>query len=527
MVFHTIFTISLILVICLLTMLGRKIKVAYPILLVLAGLTLSFVPGVPRVEIEPELIFIIFLPPLLFEAASGASWKELWRWRRIIFSFAFPVVFVTACVVALITNAILPGFSIGLGFLLGGIVSPPDAVSAQAIMKFVKIPKRLSTILEGESLFNDASSLIIMRFALIAIGTGQFVWYHAVGGFLWMIVGGLLVGLAVAWVMIELHRYLPTDVNIDVVFTLIAPYIMYVVAEEVVASGVIAVVSGGLLLNNRSVLFQDSSSRLSASNVWHNFGFLLNGIVFLLIGLDLPEIVSGMDEGGVSLVTATGYGLLVTAVLILVRLACSYGALLVTMVMRNFIRVADPNYYGLRTPLILGWTGMRGVVSLAAALSIPLTVTGGMPFPERSMILYITFVVILVTLLLQGLTLPVIISHTRFPDFHDHLPVDTTEAIIRKGMADTSLRYLQANNQCKDVGSSRLLQNLVEHWERQLETDESMPLYASASHVYREVLEQQRLYLHRLNRENRNIDESIIRRFIHRIDLEEERLKHE
>ena len=228
-----LFIISLVVIICMLTMLANKIKIAYPILLVLAGLALSLVPGMPQIKVEPEWIFIIFLPPLLFEAASGASWKELWKWRRIILSFAFLVVFITACVVALVANAILPGFSIALGFLLGGIISPPDAVSAQAIMRFVKVPKRFSSILEGESLFNDASSLIIMRVALVAVGTGQFVWYQAAGSFVWMLVGGLLVGLLVAWVMIKLHHYLPTDDKVDVVFSLISPYIMYIAAEEV------------------------------------------------------------------------------------------------------------------------------------------------------------------------------------------------------------------------------------------------------------------------------------------------------
>ena len=166
----------------------------------------------------------------------------------------------------------------------------------------MKVPKRFSSMLEGESLFNDASSLIIMRVALVAVGTGQFIWYQAAASFVWMIVGGLLVGLAVAWVMIKLHHYLPTDEKIDVVFTLISPYIMYIAAEEVGASGVIAVVSGGLFLSSRNILFMDSSSRLSGLSVWHNFGFLLNGFVFLLIGLDLPEVVAGMREGGEELV---------------------------------------------------------------------------------------------------------------------------------------------------------------------------------------------------------------------------------
>ena len=526
MIFETLLFITLVVIICLLTMLGNKIKVAYPILLVLAGLALSFLPGMPQIKVEPELIFIIFLPPLLFEAAYGASWKELWKWRRIIFSFAFPVVFITACAVALVANAILPGFSIALGFLLGGIVSPPDAVSAQAIMRFVKVPKRFSSVLEGESLFNDASSLIIMRVALVAVGTGQFIWYQAAASFVWLIVGGLLVGLAVAWVMIKLHHYLPTDEKIDVVFTLISPYIMYIAAEEVGASGVIAVVSGGLFLSSRNILFMDSSSRLSGLSVWHNFGFLLNGFVFLLIGLDLPEVVDGMREGGRSLSTATWYGLLISAVLILVRLACSYGAVMITLFMRKFIKVADPNYYGLRIPFVLGWSGMRGVVSLAAALSIPLVTDEGLPFPERSMIIYITFVVILVTLLLQGLTLPILINRMTFPVFNDHLSEQETESIIRKGLADVSLRYLRENEMCERI-NNQYLETMVTHWLQQLEKEGHTPLYDTSSELYCNILDQQRLYLYHLNKEQANIDEDIVNRFIRRIDLEQERLKHE
>lgn len=537
---NVIFTIALIIITCLLTMLSKKIKVAYPILLVVAGLLLSFAPHMPRIEINPDLVFIIFLPPLLYEAAIGASWKELWRWRRIISSFAFIVAFVTACAIALVANALLPGFSIALGFLLGGIVSPPDAVSAQAIMKFVKVPNRIANVLEGESLFNDASSLIIMKFALIAIGTGQFVWYQAAGSFIWMIAGGVGIGLAIGWIMMKLHNLLPTDVNIDVVFTIIAPYIMYLVAEEAEASGVISVVAGGLFINTHNVLIYDGSSRLSGANVWSNLGFLLNGFVFILIGLELPEITDAIKADGISLWTATGYGLFITAILIIVRMICAYGALAVTMIMRNFIKVADPNYYGMKAPLILGWTGMRGVVSLAAALSIPLTIAPHVPFPQRSLIIYITFIVILVTLLLQGLTLPSIIKHTSFPDFHDHKPVKETERLIRKGLAKESLSYLKENNTCKDVHQGKLLQTMVEHWQQQLKFNPSAqqkensdksreskvaPLYGEAAQVYYNILEQQKLYLYRLNQEHEDIDESIIRHFIHRIDLEEERIK--
>ena len=182
-------------------MLAKKIKVAYPVLLVLAGVVICAIPGTPKIKIDPDLIFIIFLPPLLYEAAWSTSWKELWRWRRIVFSFAFIVVFFTATSIAFVANYFIPGFSLALGFLLGGIVSPPDAVSAGAILKFVKVPKRFASILEGESLLNDASSLIIFRFAMIAVATGQFVWQQAALNFVWMVIGGVGAGLVLGFIL--------------------------------------------------------------------------------------------------------------------------------------------------------------------------------------------------------------------------------------------------------------------------------------------------------------------------------------
>ena len=305
---YFLFLLALIMAIVVLIMLANKLKVAYPVLLVVAGLLASFIPGMPVLRIDPELIFIIFLPPLLYEAAWSISWKELWRWRRIISSFAFIVVFLTAMSVAFFANKIIPGFSLALGFLLGGIVSPPDAVSASAILKFVSVPKRMSSILEGESLLNDASSLIIFRFALIAVATGQFIWYEAALSFSWMLFGGIAVGLLVGFLFMKAHKYLPTDVNMDIILTIVTPYIMYIAAEEVHSSGVLAVVSGGLLLSNKRHHFLSSSARLRGYNVWESLVFVLNGLVFLLIGLDLPEITEGLKKEAVSFSSAIGYG---------------------------------------------------------------------------------------------------------------------------------------------------------------------------------------------------------------------------
>lgn len=524
---HFPFYLALLLAIILLIMLANRIKVAYPVLLVMAGLLISLIPGIPVLHIDPELIFIIFLPPLLYEAAWAISWKELWRWRRIIGSFAFVVVFLTALSVAFAANYFIPGFSLALGFVLGGIVSPPDAVSAGAILKFVKVPKRMSSILEGESLLNDASSLIILRFAMVAVGTGQFIWYHAALSFGWMLIGGIGIGILVGIIFMKLHRYLPTDANMDIIMTIITPYVMYILAEEVHSSGVLAVVSGGLLLSNRRHHFLSSTSRLRGINFWESVIFVLNGIVFLMIGLDLPEITAGLKQQGISFSEAMGYGLTITAVLIIVRILSAYGAVIVTLIARNFITVADTRNPGYRVPIIMGWTGMRGVVSLAAALSIPvyLDKAGTIPFPQRNLILFITFIVILVTLLLQGLTLPFLIRKITLPSFDDYLPEEEAETAIRKELAEDALRRLKADYH-DQLATHPVLQRLAERWTDISAQEGTLEMTATGKQVYQEILGHQRKWLMNKNKTDPRFDEDVIRRYLYQIDIEEEKLKY-
>jgi Na+/H+ antiporter len=519
---HFPFYLSLIVAIVLLIMLAKKIKVAYPVLLVVAGLAFSFIPGIPTLHIDPELIFILFLPPLLYEAAWNISWKELWHWRRIICSFAFIVVFFTALSVAFAANYFIPGFSLALGFLLGGIVSPPDAVSASAILKFVKVPKRMASILEGESLLNDASSLIIFRFALIAVATGQFIWQEAALSFGWMLTGGVGIGLLLGWLFMKAHKHLPTDTNMDIVLTLVAPYVMYITAEELHSSGVLAVVSGGLFLSNKRHFFLSSSSRLRGVNVWESLCFVLNGLVFMLIGLDLPEITAGLE--GVSTWSAIGYGVLITAVLILSRLVSAYGAVIVTLIARNFITVADSRHPGFKVPLVLGWTGMRGVVSLAAALSIPVQLTDGTAFPQRNLILFITFVVILLTLLLQGLTLPYLIKKVNMPDMDHTLPEEEVDRQLRAQLSQHALQYLKEHHS-DELARQPFLQQMACKWEENGALTDGRDITKEAIPVYLIILEQQRLWLLERNGLEQTLDEEIIRKHLKYLDLEEEKLQ--
>ncbi|MFC2533411.1 MAG: cation:proton antiporter, partial [Capnocytophaga ochracea] len=314
------YLLLLMVAIMLLIMFANRLKVAYPILLVLGGLAISFIPNVPTITLNPDLVLIIFLPPLLYADVFSLSLKEMWKWRRIIFSFAFVVVFITAAAVAWVANMVFPGFSLALGFLLGGVIGSTDAVSASSIMKFLKVPKRISTLIESESLLNDASSLIVFRFAALVVTTGQLVWTDIALNFLWVAIGGTLIGLAVAWVMRKLHKFLPTDANMDIILTLIAPYIMYIVANEVGASGVLAVVAGGMYMSLHLTNILAASTRNKGVAVWDILGFVLNGLAFMLIGLALPEVLIGIEAEGMSLATATNYGLLITGVVVGVRL---------------------------------------------------------------------------------------------------------------------------------------------------------------------------------------------------------------
>jgi Na+/H+ antiporter len=523
-----IFYILLVLVILLLVMLAQKLKVSYPILLVVAGLFISFIPGLPAIEIDPDLIFVIFLPPLLYEAAWKTSWKEFWRWRRVIASFAFLIVILTSCVVAVVSNWLIPGFTLALGFLLGGIISPPDAVSASAILQSVKVPRRLISIVEGESLLNDAASLVVFRFAFVAVNTGTFVFHKAALNFLLVITMGILTGIVIALVFYALHRWLPTTPPINIVLSFIAPYTMYIIAEQFHFSGVLAVVSGGLFLSVRSHQFLDHHSRIQGWNVWETISFVLNGLIFLLIGLELPVVIK--DLGGASLRTAIWYGAVISALIIVLRIACTLGASAFTVWISRYITTADSRP-GWRGPLLLGWAGMRGVVSLAAALSIPVYLDNGTRFPERSMILFITFSVILVTLVLQGLTLPALIRWVKMEDPDTTMPEEKQDTMVRKKMSQAALRVLKEQHADK-LENNALLQSLHHRLEVEVTTLQAVAdttieytdtFYPHYRLVYLELLDEQRQLLHNLNRKQ-EVDEGIIRKYLSLLDIEEEKL---
>jgi Na+/H+ antiporter len=522
--------IYLILIILGLVMLARKLKIAYPIVLVLGGLVVSFIDGFSSITIDPNLIFFIFLPPLLYEAAWQTSWKEFYRWRRIIISFAFPIVIVTALVIALVSNALIPGFTLALGFLLGGIVSPPDAISATSIMRTVKVPRSFVSIVEGESLLNDAASLIVFRFALAAITTGQFVFKDAAGNFFLVIIMGVVTGLVIGFLFYAMYKWLPTTPSIDTVLSFLAPYCMYYFAERFHYSGVLAVVTGGLLLSSQRQKMLSHQSRVQGANVWSTVGFVLNGLVFMLIGLQLPNIVRQL--GDIKLSEAIFYGLIISLVLVVARLMCTFGAVLFTRFASRFITVADPNP-GWKAPIIFGWAGMRGVVSLAAALSIPVMLNNGQAFPQRNLILFITFIVILVTLVFQGLTLPWFIRKLNIEDRYSPLSPAKQELIIQKKLSLISINFLDENF-ADDLLSNEHIGNLkaslnsklkyfTNSYENEIAYDDSNPM-RKYQQISLKLLDAQRELLDKMNHRS-EFDEDIIRKYLTLLDLEETRLR--
>lgn len=521
--------LSLMLAVSLLVMVGQRLRIPTPIFLVLGGLVLSLIPGIPQIEIDPELIFLIFLPPLLYEAAWFMSWKEFWRWRRIIMFLAFGLVIITAFAVAYMSSTYIPGFTLALGFLLGGIISPPDAVAATSVLKNVKVSKAAVSILEGESLVNDASSLVVFRFALAAVLSGSFVWQKAATDFFMVTLLGIVVGLAVAVVFYCIHRWLTTSTRISILLTFLAPYIMYLTAEEFHVSGVMAVVSGGLFLSNQSHVILNHSARIQGTGMWATVVFALNGLVFILIGLELPVIINSL--GDYSKMEAIGYALLITFVIIVTRLVFAIVSSLFTRFIGRYITVAQRNP-GLRGPIIIGWAGMRGVVSLASALSVPLTLSNGEPFPHRNLILFITFVVILVTLVFQGLTLPLVIRWVNYQDPDPRIPEETQESKIRMKLQKVALNHLE-ENYTDEVANNELVANLksrIENDLRQtkrhldsLENDGDM--LASYNLILTEIISVKRHELHRL-RGRQEFDDEVIRKEEARIDLEEEKIDH-
>jgi monovalent cation/hydrogen antiporter len=387
-----------------------KLKLPYPVLLVLVGLIIGFVPVLPDLALDPDVVFLVFLPPLLYDAASRTSWHDFKTNIRPISTLGISLVFFTTTAVAITAYYFIPGFTWPLAFLLGAIISPPDAVAATGIIKGLGLNKQVISILEGESLVNDASALIAYRYALAATLTGSFVFWQAGLQFLFVVGGGITIGILIGYILIFIHKRIDNYPIIETCLTLLTPFLSYMTAEQFHTSGILAVVSTGLLIAWRSPEIFSYQTRMRTRVVWDTLIFLLNGFVFILIGLQLPGILKQL--GHYKLSTLIGYGLLVSLVTILVRILWVFTSAWWSNPFswkKNRSTTGKEKDNTWKNVVIVAWTGTRGVISMAAALALPLTLYNGKIFPQRPLILFLCFVVIFVTLVVQGFSLPLLI----------------------------------------------------------------------------------------------------------------------
>jgi CPA1 family monovalent cation:H+ antiporter len=396
---------------------ARRLNFPYPIALVIGGAALGFLPELPQFPFDPQFILVLVLPPILYQAALLTSWRDFRANIRPIGLLAVGLVIATTLAIGAALKFVVPDIPWAAAFVLGAIVSPPDAVAATAILTRLNVPRRVVTILEGESLVNDASGLVLYKFAVAAVMTGAFSLREASFEFVGVAIGGVIIGILMGRIFIVVHRYLG-DVFIEVLMTLAVPYITYILAESLHVSGVLAVVAAGLVRGRYAPEIVSAEMRIIARSVWNLLVFLLNSLVFILIGLQLSGIVgrlAGYSAGDLML-----YATLVSIVAIAVRFAWIYPATWLPRMVSARLRERDPAPTE-QELFIMSWCGMRGIVSLAAALALPLALEGGAPFPGRDLIVFLTFVVIAVTLVVQGLTLGPLIRVLRVgTDWSEH-----------------------------------------------------------------------------------------------------------
>ena len=440
-----------------LSVIARLLGIPYPIVLVLGAIPIGYLPGVPSVELDPDLVLVIFLPPLLYVAAFMSDLRALRANARALSLASIGLVLVTTCAVAVVGHEVI-GLPWAVAFALGAIVSPTDPVAATAIARQLGAPRRLVNVIEGESLVNDASALIAYRVAVAAAVGGSFSLFDASLDFIVAVLGGLAIGLAVGGLVAEVRRRLD-DIPVEVTISLATGFAAYLPAEALGVSGVLAAVTAGLYLGWLAPQVSTAQMRMQGNAVWEFVTFLLNGVLFVLIGLQLPSIldtVSRIDEA-----TLAGYALATIAVVIGTRFLWLFTAPYV-------VRALDrrPSQLERRVDaaqrVIMGWAGMRGAVSLAAALSLPLETDAGAPFPERDLVIFLAYCVVLFTVVLQGLTLPTLIRRLEVVD--DGQEEEAEEHAARIAAAEAALEALD-----------RLAE---EEWTREDTIDRTRRLYA-------------------------------------------------
>lgn len=500
------------------------LKISYPILLVIAGLVIGLFPGLPVIQITPDIVFLLFLPPLLFDAGRHMPWHDFKKNRYPIGRLAIGLVLFTTAGVAICAHYLIPGFTWPLAFILGAIVSPPDAVAATSAIKGLNLPKRLVTILEGESLVNDASALIAYRYAVAALVSGTFVFWQAALKFVLVSGGGIIIGLMIGHAFLWLQKKYLRDSTVETIATLMLPFIAYLTAEHLHASGILSVVVAGLLLSWRAHEIFSFQTRLQMNSFWDTLIFLLNGFVFILIGLQLPVIVDNIAEH--SLPEMIGYGLFISAVVIMIRMIWIFPVAHFSDWWHNILnhdkRITSSNKH----LLVIGWSGMRGVISLATALALPLALNDGTEFPQRDVILFITFVVILVTLVFQGLTLPLLIRWLGVEEPKEKEAIE--ERRLQLVMANSALNFIN-NTLSKDIPEQALeeartrLKRKIDYLNGILSTEKdshphtSPAIFAQYLESEKAIITHQRALLVEMHKKGA-FDEDVLRRIEQDLD---------
>ena len=504
--------ISMVIVI---TIVSRRLGASTPIAMVLGGLLLSFTPGVPQVELSPEVVFFGFLPPLIFSGGYSTSLREFKSNLRPIALLAFGLVLFTIVVVAVVVRAFIPTLEWPAAFALGAIIAPPDEIAALAIFQRLGVPRRIVTILEGESLLNDATALIAYRFAIAAAAAGVFSLLEASAQFVIALVGGFAVGMVVGFAMDKVAARV-RDTPTAVAMTLIAPYACYLPAEALGVSGVLAAVVGGIWMRH-ATQHTTSDTRVVSAAVWQTWLFLLNGIVFFLLGLQLPEVIRNVEINNITV----GAALAVVIAAIVARFTWVFPATYLPRLIPA-VKSRDPNPPK-RAVAVIAWAGLRGVVSLAAALALPQF------FPDRDLIVFITFVVIIATLVGQGLTLPMLIRVLGLAPQEDTAHQETHARALT---AEAALRRIDDLEE-EFPGHKPLIDTLRSQYEHRTshaeDHDEKEPGEAEEeliahTQIKRELIEAERRAAFDL-RERAVIDDEILRRIERDLDLEELRME--
>jgi monovalent cation/hydrogen antiporter len=506
-------------------LLARRLQTPYPIVMVLGGLLLGFVPVIPGITLNPDLIFLVVLPALLYASAWTTSWRDF-RYNLVSILFlAFGLVGFTVLGVALVAPQVFPGFDWRLGLALGAIVAPTDAIAATSVARRVGLPSRIVDVLEGESLLNDASGLLALEFAtMIVVNKRIPTLSSGVLTLVWLIMGGVALGLMVGWVIDWIERRIE-DAPIEITLSFLVPYAAYLAANAVHASGVLAVVACGLFLSRRSAQFFSASVRLQIWPVWQSLTFVFNGLVFVLIGLQLPAIRASLQ--GYRLPTLLLDGAIFSALLILLRLVWVFPGDALAFWVRIRLLHQKEKRPRARQIFIVGWTGMRGVVSLAAALALPATLADGAPFPQRNLIVFLTFCVIVVTLALQGVTLPPLI---RALGLAGVTGPNCEEQEARRIVTEAALSHLEEAKRRDEQASAALYDDLASHYRQRLasvrtsdEKREQTTDHERYVELTLETLRVERDAAIQLRDEGR-INDDVLRRLERELDLNESRL---